>query len=146
MSTSKQLSPCWECQGVAGKDGYVSIWVGNNQVRAHRVAYSLFCGKIHHTKSVLHACDNKRCINPSHLFLGTQRDNVHDCMKKGRFTIGSRNGVSKLTEAQVSEMRSLYGKYGHGGMIQRELAKKYGVSRVLVSDITRGKTWKHVTS
>lgn len=140
-----KANDCWECKGVGDKDGYVKIRVGKSQERVHRVAYSLFRGRIPHAKYVLHSCDNRRCVNPQHLFLGTQWDNVHDCIRKNRFTIGSRNGVAKLTEKKVHQIRNLYDKYRkNGGFVQRELAKKFGVSRVLISDITRGKTWRHI--
>ncbi len=137
---------CWKWTDKPVKNGYAQFGIGGKSYRANRISYSLFKGKIPKGKFVLHHCDNPICVNPKHLFIGTQKDNIRDCINKGRFTIGSKNGCSKLTENQVKEIRSLYGKYGHRGLIQRKLAKLFNVSRVLISDITRGKTWKHVKS
>ena len=136
---------CWNWTDKPVQDGYAQFGIGGKSFRANRISYFL-ANDFLPDKFIMHTCDNRLCVNPSHLVSGTAKDNSHDCMRKGRHGIGSKNGASKLTEAQVSRMRRLYDKYRrHGGMIQRELAKKFGVSRVLVSDITRGKTWKHVT-
>lgn len=135
---------CWIWNSVKSQCGYGQISVEGKAVRAHRFSYLIYHDKIPKGKFVLHVCDTPLCVNPNHLFLGTQKDNVQDCISKGRFTVGSRNGISKLTEKDVIKIRSLYGKYGHKGLVQRKIAKMFNVSRILISDITRRKTWKHV--
>lgn len=136
----KQKS-CWMWTGNLSKDGYGSFRLRNGSFRAHRISFIIHKKSNIKGKLVLHSCDEPRCVNPSHLSIGTQKDNVHDCIKKGRFTIGSRNGNSKLTEEKVKTLRNAYAT---GIYTQMELAKKFKVSRVLVSDITRRKTWNHI--
>lgn len=89
---------------------------------------------------VCHRCDNPPCINPDHLFLGTNYDNVADKLKKGRHrTIrGSDRTDAKLTEADVLEIRAA------SGISQQKLAEKYGVHQVLISKIKKGERWGHV--
>jgi hypothetical protein len=110
-------------------------------VLAHRVSWALAFGDIPVGQYVLHQCDNPRCVNPNHLFLGDQLANIRDCVSKGRIARGSKNGQSKLTEEQVLEIRQQFtGKRGQ----QAKLAHKYHVSRRLISFIVRGDAWKHV--
>ena len=89
---------------------------------------------------VCHTCDNPQCINPDHLFLGTNYDNVLDKLKKGRHrTIrGSARSDAKLTEADILEIRA------SSGVSQQKLADKYGVHQVLISKIKKGERWGHV--
>ena len=136
---------CWNWTDKPVQDGYAQFGIGGKSFRANRVSYFL-ANDVLPNKFIMHTCDNRPCVNPLHLVPGTAKDNSHDCMKKDRHCRGSRNGISKLNEKQVRQMRRLYDKYRkRGGLVQRELAKQFGVSRVLVSDITRGKTWKHVS-
>ena len=91
---------------------------------------------------MLHHCDNPPCVNPEHLFLGTVKDNVADCIRKGRRGkhVGETVGTAKLTEYAVREIRVLAGY----GVRQRELATQFGVHQVTVSNVVCGKTWRHV--
>ena len=86
-------------------------------------------------------CDTKDCVNPDHLFTGTQTDNMQDAVKKGIMHCGERSGNSKLKESDVIKIRSLYktGKYFY-----RELAKMYKVNPSNVAMICNRKTWRHV--
>ena len=90
---------------------------------------------------VLHRCDNRSCVNPAHLFLGSHRDNSVDMVQKGRNsthdTSGERHGASKLTDAAVREIRA-------STLTGRELAAKFGVSESAVSLVRRGRSWTHV--
>ena len=86
---------------------------------------------------MLHSCDNPRCVNPNHLFLGTQKDNVHDCMDKGRLARGERSGMAKLTDAAVRAIRL-------SSLTQVELGKKYGVGQAQISEVIRRNAWRHV--
>lgn len=122
---------CWEIQGYALRhNGYVQIAQGKGLpvLYAHRAAWELAHGPIAAGQSVCHTCDNPRCVNPTHLFLGTQRDNIRDAVRKGRWT------VRKLTDDDVAQIRSM----AKGGMLQREIAAVYGVARNTVSAIVTG--------
>ncbi len=90
---------------------------------------------------VLHKCDNPPCVNPAHLFLGTNRDNTHDAMAKGRMARGEANGSARLTRAEVIEIRR---RYAAGGTTHRTLGVEYGVSRTTISYIVRRQCWRYV--
>lgn len=135
-------SGCWEWQGFRDKDGYGLFWYEGNNRRAHRVAYILSKGPVPEDLKVCHTCDNPSCVNPDHLWLGTMAQNLQDAYAKGRKNDrGSNNGWSKLTEAQVAEIRSLY-----PGTTQTALAKRFGVCQAHISDLVTGRrgVWKHV--
>lgn len=132
---------CWNWQGAINKSGYGTMGATEFGTLAHRISYGV------HIESpgellVCHTCDNRKCVNPDHLFIGTTSDNNHDRDEKGRFTAlpGSSNGNSKLDEDQVSEIKSLL----KVGVPQVEIAKHYEISQTNISDIKLGKIWKHV--
>lgn len=129
----KKASPdeCWEWQKSTVPAGYGQIQHNGKNRTAHRVSWELHHGEIPEGMHVLHRCDNRACVNPSHLFLGTHLDNVRDMVKKGR-------NNRKLTPAQVREIRSITGKP------HVEIAKQFGVSRSLIGQIRQGTAWKHV--
>ena len=143
-------APFWESvasvpsgclEWTAGLDGHGygrTRWKGRGQ-GAHRVAWELTYGGIPEGLDVLHQCDNPVCVNPDHLFLGTQADNMQDKAVKGRALSGEENPQSLLTASQVLEIRELAGTMTH-----REIAEKYGVHKATVSDITRRQTWAHI--
>lgn len=139
----KQPNGCWEVQGWATHSGHVQInrkSEGLPVIRAHRLAWELLRGPIPRGKKVLHNCptgDNPRCVNPDHLFLGTQHDNILDSIRKGRY---SAWGKQKLNAAQVLEIRALSAK----GVPQHVIAAKFGVRRHSVSAIVTRKSWRHV--
>ncbi len=112
------------------------------EVAAHRVAYELMVGPIPDGLDVLHRCDNRPCINPTHLFVGTNDDNVADMVRKGRQARGVRHHRAKLTEAAVTDIRRRY----HGGTAtQQQLAEEYGITRPHISYVVGKRGWKHVT-
>ena len=139
-----QPNECWPWIGCIGTGGYGRFGMHRTSWRAHRVAWELTNGPIPDGLCVLHHCDNPPCVNPAHLFLGTDADNVADMVAKGRQSAapGERNGYAKLTADQV---REIYARYHAGGILQRELADEYGINQTNVSSITRGKRWRHVT-
>jgi hypothetical protein len=137
-------SGCHEWQGKREKSGYGRVsWHGKKRL-AHRVAMYLrgLLEDLDSKACVLHRCDNPRCCNPEHLFFGTHSDNTRDAVAKGRQFMpnnrGERSGLSKLTNAQASEVRRLYAA---GGLSQYKLAAQFGVTQMAVSRITRGITY-----
>jgi hypothetical protein len=132
---------CIEAKGFRGAGGYVRKRMGGVNTNAHRVAYMEHFGPIPEGKVVMHTCDNPACVNPEHLKVGTQADNIADKVKKGRQAKGTLIGSAKLNEKQVSEIRDLYAK---GGETHQSLAKVFGVSRSLITAILNRKWWAHV--
>lgn len=137
---------CWPWMAWADKSGYGRMGLGGHNSRgvgAHRIAYELAAGPIPEGLSVLHRCDNRICVNLAHLFLGTHQDNMDDMMSKGRHgqtgCKGERHPGAKLTDAVVLQIKDATG-------LHREIAKDFGVSRSLVSQIKSGGIWKHVNS
>jgi len=103
---------------------------------AHRLAYELFVGPIPDGLLVCHRCDNGRCINPAHLFLGTAAENIADAIQKGRFDPPLR----RLTAEQVVSMRALRDR----GWLMKDIAREFGVARNTASQAIRGVTWKRL--
>ena len=147
---------CWLWTACTHSFGYGLFAFRGKQKRAHRVAWVFANGEIADGLCVLHKCDTPGCVNPDHLFLGTRADNTQDMMRKRRNAfvvhLGERHGGSKLTWAEVREIRRLFeergGKLGRGryvrngkGITQVELAERFGVSPVLVGKILRGELW-----
>ena len=151
-------SGCTIFYGASVPKGYGVIWYQGRQTYTHRVAYELANGPIPDGMQVCHKCDVSSCINPTHLFLGTQRDNIHDMMRKGRgkypgalgnlnstrkhpeIVQGENNGQAKLSEHLVVEIRRAYSN----GKTQVVLAKEYGVGQAQISKIVRRESWPMV--
>jgi hypothetical protein len=89
---------------------------------------------------VCHKCDNPSCCNPTHLFLGTQKDNMQDCKNKGRLAIGEKQSSSKLNKDKILLITKLL----KNGIFQREIAFKFGISQQQVSIIKNKQQWKHI--
>lgn len=134
-------SGCWHWTGAIHVNGYGQFNVGQRMVGAHRVSYELHHGALGHL-FCCHRCDNRICVNPDHLFSGTQGDNVRDAVSKGRQAQGEEAGSAKLTAQQVREIRL---RYANGGQSQMEIARRYGVCRESISLAVSGKTWRHLS-
>ncbi len=132
---------CWEWKGyVSRPPGYARISDGGTQYYAHRWAYESFVGPVPTGMYVCHRCDNKSCVNPYHLFVGTHTDNVRDAAKKGLNVRGVRQSFAKLNPDKVREIRRLFA----AGQAIGALARKYQVTYATISDVLKGVTWKHV--
>lgn len=133
---TETASGCWEWNGSLNSHGYGQLADGSGiPTQAHRAAYEVFHGGSPAGFDVCHKCDNRRCMNPAHLFLGTREDNLGDMSRKGRNPTGEYRSDHKLTGHDVSAIRS---RYAAGGVSQKSLAVEYGVSQQLVSSIVRG--------
>jgi hypothetical protein len=136
---------CWGWSGTLDEEGYARVrtWVEDRWIPrlAHRVSWELHRGPIPDGLNVLHSCDCPPCTRPEHLFLGTQLDNVRDCIAKGRNNrIGHSSGVG-LTELQVAKIKQ---RFRDGERNFTALGREYGVTRHAISDIFMERTWKHV--
>jgi hypothetical protein len=137
---------CWNWTASKRSDGYGQLnrgGRGEGIVSAHRASYEFYCGEIpqgdgYHGICVLHRCDNKACVNPEHLFLGTQTENMDDKVSKGRQLRGETNNGTKLSETDVTAIRAAVSTKG---VI---LANRFGVCGQLISDIRSRKIWKHI--
>ena len=127
---------CWEWQGTLWSTGYGRV---GKRYYAHRLAYEKAFGKLLTGQQVLHRCDNRKCVNPAHLFAGSQADNVKDMVDKGRHAYGERC-AHKLTDAIVTQLKV----DKRAGVSVRKLAAKYQVACSLVEGIIYGRLWKHV--
>ena len=131
-------SGCWVWTGAKNRTGYGIIGHGPT-LRAHRVAYELTFGPIPQGMYVLHSCDNPSCVNPAHLFLGRQADNLQDMKRKGRSNRGERNPSAKLTSRLVSKIRQ---RYATGNISAAKLGSEFEVSDVQILRIVNGRCWK----
>jgi hypothetical protein len=132
---------CWEWRATRTVWGYGQFWLNGRHQQAHRVAYELQVGPVPDGLLVLHRCDNRRCVRRSHLRLGTHEANMADMVKKERQVRGERNNTAKLTEEQVLEIRTIYAAKQ---ATQTELGLRYGVTQAMISEVVRGKSWKHL--
>jgi hypothetical protein len=134
-----------------GNDGECWIWTAGisrgygivsregRSIKAHRLSYEIHHGPIPPGMLVMHSCDNPSCVNPEHLSVGTETDNVRDMINKGRNKDrrGEKHPLKKLSLKQVEEIRQLRGLMGH-----KLIAEKFGISKSHVSGIQRGEYWK----
>lgn len=155
---------CWPWTGAGTLDGYGSFYAEGRLRRSTRLVWERLCGALGPEQLALHRCDNPPCVNPAHLFLGTNADNARDRDAKGRGRIwtaeerarvsaqvrevasrgafrGEGNGHARLTPDTVRAIRS---EYAAREGTQAEIGSKYGVSHATVSDIVRRRRWGHV--
>lgn len=165
-----EATGCWSWLGRLDPDGYGHIMVARINGGAHRASWRIFRGEIPPGLCVCHHCDNRKCVNPDHLFLGTHTENIADRTRKGRSAAGDRNGSrlhpesrprgdthssrtqphlrprgtryrnAKLTEAQVAAILAERAR----GLKLKDLAAEFGVSNTLIWNIVSGRNWKHV--
>ena len=144
----KSSQECWPWIGAKNKTGLAYGRFGRNHIiyKAAQVSWKIHFGPIpkgygYHGICVCHSCDNPSCVNPHHLFLGTQGDNFRDMMKKNRRKKdyrGENNPAHRLTLEKVKEIRNLLIKE----IPYRQIAKRYGVGGTTILHIKHGHTWK----
>jgi hypothetical protein len=142
---------CWNWKGrLTGNNygGFVCKKIGGEGY-AHRVSWIIHFGKIpkrngYHGTCVCHKCDNRLCVNPNHLFLGSCKDNIHDMIKKGRYIQtpfkGEKNGRAKLTNNKMQNIRIML----KAGIFQEIIADIFGVKQTIISKIKLGQLWASV--
>lgn len=140
----QKTDSCWLWTAAKNPKGYGVFCVDkktNDNEQAHRVSYRLHYGEIPDNLRVLHHCDNPTCVRPDHLFLGTDGDNMRDKVAKDRQHKGEQTPNSKLTNAQVIEIRQ---RYATGNISQAQLAREYGITSSTMGSLINGETWRHL--
>lgn len=147
------LGMCWMWKGSLQNKGYGAFWTNHESVvstlLAHRISFTISIGQIPDGMKALHSCDNPPCVNPAHLFLGTQKDNMQDCSRKGRagrpVGIPGCRGVAQwkthLDDDKVREIRRIYAR---GGVSQEAVGRMFGIKRTTVLGIVSHRKWAHV--
>jgi hypothetical protein len=141
----KQASGCWEWAGSISNKGYGQFRPTQAKlVTAHRFSFELAHGPIPADRIICHTCDNRRCVNPKHLFLGTYKDNTQDMKQKGResnppIRFGNKDNA-RLTPAAIVQIRQRYSS----GESQPKIALAFGVSKACIGKIVRYETWREV--
>lgn len=128
---------CWFWTGCKSA-GYGAFRLKGKNIRSHRLSYELHKGEIPKGLCVCHSCDNRVCVNPDHLWLGTHLDNQKDCTKKGRRN-SENNRSAKLSWVDVHKIRKLYADKKHNGV---ELSKMFGVTHSRIYSLINFRTWK----
>ncbi len=127
-------SGCWQWTGGKDNDGYGMFWLRGTNVHASRASYEIYTAPVPRSKQVCHRCDNPGCVNPDHLFLGTQKENVQDSIRKGR-RIRNRKIID---EKMARKIHSLI----VDGLKSREISESLSVSIYIANDIRSGRTWR----
>ncbi len=130
-------SDCWEWTGTITSDGYGRAQCAKEKWSAHRLSYHIFRGPIPNGLFICHTCDNKKCVNPSHLYAGTAQDNSNDAVERGLQPRGIDMHNSVLTPKDVREIRC-------SEKSSRALAKQFSVSQATIMKVLTGRTWGHV--
>jgi hypothetical protein len=130
---------CWEWQAGLYPDGYGKFRTGSKMERAHRIVYEMNIGKIPEGLLVIHSCDNRKCVNPGHLRVGTMKDNARDCKERGRMirVYGERCSATKLSAASVAAIREMHAM---GGVARKALAQWFNITCQQVGQLILGKS------
>lgn len=133
---------CWEWLALKDKDGYGRFYIGKKNLLAHRVAYAAYYKIDPGNLLVCHRCDNPSCVNPAHLWLGSNADNLADMKNKGRSHScrGERGSRTVLTPSDVYQIRELVSS----GLTHRQAGRAVGIGKSQVGRIMRGEQWAHI--
>jgi hypothetical protein len=148
---------CWLWIGRLNRSGYGDLYYDGKKRRAHRISYEIHVGEVPDGMFVCHSCDVPMCVNPAHLWIGTNEENMRDMVAKGRhktaarmaiknvskgknYNAGERNARAKLKEADVLQVINLCSQ----GKTRKYIANQFGVSASLISEIRNGKRWAHL--
>lgn len=134
-----QKEGCWDWKGVIHMDGYARLKTFKRNIGAHVFSWMLYKGEIPYKKCVLHKCDNKKCSNPDHLFLGSPADNSKDMVKKNRQAKGN-SAKSILTENEVRIIKNRL----KNRETSYSISKDFPVNMSTIYSIEYGKSWKHI--
>jgi hypothetical protein len=142
-------SGCWLWLGALDTDDYGRFYFAGQEFKAHRASHVLFKGPIpaienakRHGTCVLHTCDVRPCVNPDHLYAGTQADNIRDAVARDRHghPLLGKNHNAKLTPQDIPRIRRLY----EDGCSYRDIGKRFGVNHKSIKHVIDGKSWGHV--
>ena len=137
-------SGCWVWMGAVQSSGYGHLKINGRYLLAHRVSYMMSAGQIPDGLHVLHKCDNRVCVNPTHLFLGDRFENMQDMISKGRGKWppkrGEQNGNTSLKECDVIDLREKF----EIGVSRAELARIFNIGWSSVDRIVKRKVWSHI--
>ena len=131
-------TPCWEWTGALTGGRYGVIWHENKNALAHRMSHFFATGET--PPMVCHRCDNKRCVNPEHLYSGDENTNGADAAERAPLRRGTDNVQAKLDPEKVREIRKRLAE----GETYSSVARGFGVSHVNISNIAKGRIWSHV--
>ena len=131
---------CWNWTAYCNVAGYGTFLYNGKARTAHRIAWLLATGKDPGNLLVLHKCDNRKCVNPEHLYIGTAADNVRDSINRRRIKVGEAHYAAKLSVASIEWAVKEY----NSGRDQKSIAKELNVSPSALYNALKGKTWKHV--
>lgn len=138
----RKTEACWYWTASKNTSGYGQFNTGNGRIwRTHRISWIMERGQINPNSHVLHRCDNPACVNPNHLFLGSQKDNILDCIHKGRSPIlgkkGDKHPTHRLSPEDIGYIRN-------SSDLQETLARRFGVHQPQISRIKSGHRWSHL--
>ncbi len=145
-SNVDKTSDCWIWVGCKNPHGYgLYAYAQREQRLAHRLAWILTKGPIPKGLCICHHCDIPACVNPDHLFMGTQKDNMADCARKNRLNTSDKRGMkhpgAKFTDDQVRNLRK---RYDAGETDKNKLGYEFGVTRQAIHYIINRKNWSHI--